>query len=152
MPVSLTKSLSDESAREVLDVIPLVMRGIRNELRKHGARELTVPQFRTLAFLSRRKDPSLSEVAEHIGLTLPSMSALVDGLVSRDLAVRRVHPGDRRRMILELTDRGQTMLRSAREATQAYLAELLRSQSSTDQNTITKAMRILRSVFAEQVP
>jgi DNA-binding MarR family transcriptional regulator len=141
----------DECAREVLENVPLVMRAIRRELREHGARELSVPQFRTLSFLNRNKGASLSEVAEHIGLTLPSMSTLIDGLVMRNFAVRRTHPRDRRRMTLELTDRGQTTLRTAREATQDHLAQLIQHLSQEDRNTVAKSMRILRSIFGEKV-
>ena len=71
-------SAEEQCAREILDTVPVVMRMIRKELRKRGARVLTVPQFRTLAFVNRRKGASLSEAAEHIGLTLPSVSTLVD--------------------------------------------------------------------------
>jgi DNA-binding MarR family transcriptional regulator len=141
----------DECARGVLETVPLVMRVIRGELRKHGARELSVPQFRTLNFLSGHKGASLSEVAEHIGLTLPSMSTLIEGLVTRNFAVRRTHADDRRRVTLELTDRGQSTLRTARDATQDYLAEQLETLSSEDRNTVTKSMRILRSIFEEKI-
>jgi len=135
-------------AREVVEVIPLAMREIRTELRKHGAQELSVPQFRTLNFLNRHRGASLSEVAEHIGLSLPSMSTLVDGLVVRNLAKRRPDSEDRRRMTLELTDRGEATLRASHEATEAYLAELLGHLSPQEKSTVINAMRILRSVFA----
>jgi DNA-binding MarR family transcriptional regulator len=141
----------DDCTREVIETVPLVMRTIRTELRKHGAQELSVPQFRTLNYLSRNKGPSLSKVAEYIGLTLPSMSTLIDGLVNRNLATRQTHPHDRRRMTLELTDRGETILRSARRATNDYLASKLQSLSLEDQNKVTESMRILRSVFASKV-
>ena len=141
----------DECAREVLETVPLVMRVIRSELRKHGARELTVPQFRSLNFLSRNKGASLSEVAEHIGLTLPSMSTLIDGLVTRNFAARRINSEDRRRMTLELTDRGQTTLHSSRDATQAYLAGLLESVSPEERATIIRSMRTLKSILVEKV-
>jgi len=36
-------------------------------------------------------------VAEHVGLRLPSMSALIDGLVERGLVARRQSAVDRRR-------------------------------------------------------
>jgi DNA-binding MarR family transcriptional regulator len=140
----------DECARGVLETVPFVMRVIRRELRKHGARELSVPQFRTLNFLSGHKGASLSEVAEHIGLTLPSMSTLIEGLVSRNYTIRRTDPDDRRRMTLELTERGQSTLRTARDATQDYLAEQLETLSSEDRNTVAKSMRILRTIFAEK--
>jgi DNA-binding MarR family transcriptional regulator len=141
----------EECARKVLDVVPLVMRGIRKQLRKHGARVLSVPQFRTLLFISRNKGASLSEVAEHIGLSMPSMSALVDGLVARNYVVRRTHQYDRRRMTLILTERGETTLRAAREGTQAYLKERFNRFSEAERGTVVRAMRILGQVFSEEV-
>jgi DNA-binding MarR family transcriptional regulator len=147
----LMRSTIDECAREVLETVPLVMRAIRSELREHGAKELSVPQFRTLNFLSGHKGASLSEVADHIGLTLPSMSTLMEGLVTRSFAVRRTDPEDRRRVTLELTDRGHSTLRTARDATQDHLAGLLETLSSEDRGTITRSMRILKSIFAERL-
>jgi DNA-binding MarR family transcriptional regulator len=145
------KAPLEECAREVLDVVPLVMRGIRKQLRKHSARVLSIPQFRTLLFISRHKGASLSDVAEHIGLTLPSMSTLIDGLVTRDFVVRRTHHDDRRRMTLMLTERGETTLRSARQGTQAYLTERLSCFSETERGTVVRGMRILKQVFSKEV-
>lgn len=144
----MVKPSPEGCAREVLEAVPLAMRAIREHLRKHGARILSVPQFRTLLFLSRHKGTSLSDVAEHIGLTLPSMSTLIDGLVDRNYAVRRTDPDDRRRMTLTLTERGETTLKSSRQATQTYLAEQLNRLPETDRKTIVTAMQILRQVFA----
>jgi len=141
----------DECAHEVLDVVPLAMRVIRKKLREHGTQLLSIPQFRTLLFISRNEGASLSEVADHIGLTLPSMSALVDGLVTRNFVTRRTHPDDRRRVDLTLTQQGETTLHSARNATQDYLKERLARLPETERATIVKGMRILRRVFSERV-
>ena len=78
----------DVCAQEILEVVPAVMLAIRAELRRHRTADLSVPQFRTLAFIDRQADASLSDVAEHIGLTLPSMSKIVDGLVTRKFVTR----------------------------------------------------------------
>ena len=137
-------------AQEVLDVVPVVMRTIRAELRRHRAADLSIPQFRTLAFIDRNVDASLSEVAEHIGLTLPSMSKIVDGLVTRKFVTRQTHPTDRRRMTLALTARGLTALQTSRAATRACLAEDLAALSDRQRNTIVQAMEILRPVFTPQ--
>ena len=139
----------DECAHEVLEVVPLAMRVIRKKLREHGTQLLSVPQFRTLSFISRNEGASLSEVAEHIGLTLPSMSTLVDGLVTRNFVVRSTHQDDRRRMDLTLTERGETTLQSARKETQEYLKQRLTGLSESERTTVVKGMRILRRVFTE---
>jgi DNA-binding MarR family transcriptional regulator len=141
----------EDCAREILDAVPLAMRTIRTQLRKHSGSSLSVPQFRTLLFINRHNGTSISEVADHIGLSLPSMSTLVEGLVARSFVLRRVHEDDRRRMTLMLTERGDTALRSARSGAQSYLAEQLKPLSEGQRVTILRAMRILRRVFSEEV-
>ncbi len=141
---------SDTCAQAVLEVVPVVMRTIRARMRQHRAADLSVPQFRTLAFIDRNAGASLSDVAEHIGLTLPSMSKIVDGLVARKLVIRETHPEDRRRMILTLTRSGQTALVTSRKATRACLAEMLAPLSDAERMTIVKAMENLREVFSPE--
>src|SRR5512136_1704820 len=140
----------DACAQEVLEVVPIVMRTIRAELRRHRAADLSIPQFRTLAFIDRNADASLSDVAEHIGLTLPSMSKIVEGLVTRKFVTRQTHPTDRRRMTLALTARGETALQLSRAATRACLAEDLATLSDRQREIIVQAMEILRPVFMSQ--
>jgi DNA-binding MarR family transcriptional regulator len=134
-------------AREVLETAPLVMRAVRAEMRRHRAADLSVPQFRTLTFLNRQAGASLSEVASHIGLKLPSISLLVDGLVERKLISRSTHAADRRRVTLALTARGQSVLEAAHSATQAALAEKLAALSYQDRTIVVQAMQALHSVF-----
>ena len=140
----------DACAQEILEVVPVVMRTIRAEMRRHRTADLSVPQFRTLAFIDRNAGGSLSDVAEHIGLTLPSMSKIVDGLVARKMVTRQTHRTDRRRMTLALTARGQTALQTTREATRACLAEDLAAVTDRERETIRQAMRILRPVFTSR--
>jgi DNA-binding MarR family transcriptional regulator len=140
----------DACAQEILEVVPIVMRTIRAELRRHRAADLSIPQFRTLAFIDRNVDASLSDVAEHIGLKLPSMSKIVDGLVARKFVTRRTHTADRRRMTLALTARGLTALQASRAATRACLAEDLAALSDRQRDIVVQAMEILRPVFMPQ--
>lgn len=137
-------------AQEVLEVVPVVMRTIRAELRRHRAADLSIPQFRTLAFIDRNADASLSDVAEHIGLTLPSLSKIVDGLVNRKFVTRQTARDDRRRMTLALTARGLNALETSRAATRACLAEDLAALSDRQRETVVQAMEILRPIFAAQ--
>jgi MarR family transcriptional regulator for hemolysin len=123
------------------------MRTLRVEMRSHRTPDLTVPQFRTLRFINRSPGVSLSDAAEHIGLTLPSMSKIVDGLVTRQLVIRQPHPEDRRRLTLSLTPSGRAMLQAALEATQACLAEALQRLSDAQRAAVIDAMRTLRPLF-----
>ncbi len=138
----------DEIARHLLEAVPLVMRTIRSEMRSHRDPDLSVPQFRALGFIDRNPGASLSDLAEHMGLALPSASRLVEGLVSRNLAKRQEDRADRRRMVLRLTPGGRDTLAGARQATQERLAARLAAFSRKDRAAITQAMLLLRSAFA----
>jgi len=137
---------SRECAREVLEVVPLVMRVIRAAMRQASAPTLSVPQFRVLVFINRREQASPTQVAEHIGLTLPSMTKLLDGLVRRGLVQRHAHPSDRRRQVLRLTPQGDRELRVALASAQSHLASLLDTLPEDKRDTVASAMAILRSI------
>ena len=135
-----------ETAGELMDVVPRVMRVVRAQMRSHRA-DLSVPEFRTLGFLNGHAGASLGDVADHIGLTLPSISKLVEILVERKLVVREYNRGDRRRVTLALTGRGRAILQSAHGPTEAYLAEMLTALSPAERATVVQAMQVLRPLF-----
>ncbi|MGB8991903.1 MAG: MarR family transcriptional regulator [Desulfobaccales bacterium] len=137
----------DECARQVLEAVPMVMRTIRTEMRSHRGSDLSVPQFRVLVYLHRHEGASLSDIAEHLGLTLPSMSKMIDGLVARQLVTRQMDPGDRRRVTLAATALGRTAMQSAYKATESRLAERLAALPASERHTILKAMQVLESIF-----
>ncbi|MGA9756486.1 MAG: MarR family transcriptional regulator [Desulfobaccales bacterium] len=137
----------DECARQVLEAVPMVMRAIRTEMRSHRGSDLSVPQFRVLVFLNRHEGASLSDIAEHLGLTLPSMSKMIDGLVARNLVTRQMDLKDRRRVTLVLTALGRREMQSAYEASESRLAERLAVLTASDRRTIIKAMQVLESIF-----
>ncbi len=138
---------SDEAARELLEVVPVIVKDIRSEMRSRRSPDLTVPQFRTLAFVDRNKGTSLSAVANHMGLTLPSTSRLVDGLLARGMLTREDNPADRRRVKLGVTNHGLIVLETSRRGTLTYLTDKIASLSSEDREAIIKAMKAMRSVF-----
>jgi len=122
------------------------MRRIRHEMISRTMPGLTVPQFRTLKYLKRNPKTSLSDVAEHLGLTLPSTSKLVQKLVSQKAITRR-EATDRRRVCLSLTASGKEMLAKARIETQQQLAEVLGSLTQDELASLSAALRILNRVF-----
>ena len=90
--------LSPDIASLLMEVVPAVMSYIRAEIRKRRMPGLSVPHFRALIFVHHHQDASLSQVAEHMGLKLPSASKIVDVLTARKLMVRRHSKEDRRLM------------------------------------------------------
>jgi DNA-binding MarR family transcriptional regulator len=138
---------ADAIARELLDVVPVIMRTIRSEMRSHRSNELTVPLFRSLMFLERHPGVSLLDLAGHLGLTPPSVCKIVDGLVEHSLVKRQHSNTDRRKITLALTQAGQRLLDEARTSAQARLVDLLAPLSAQQCESVFEALQIIQPLF-----
>jgi DNA-binding MarR family transcriptional regulator len=134
----------------LMEVAPLVMRNIRASNRSQRADDLTVPRFRALGFVYRHPGASLSGVAEHVGLTSPAASRLVDGLVARGYVVREASAADRRSLALRLSERGATTLEATRQRTQERLAVLLAGVPVGERDGLAHGLETLRALFAPE--
>jgi|SRR5271157_67014 len=135
-------------AHEVLDVVPTIMRTIRAEMRSRRTAELTVPQFRALFFLNRNPGVTLSAVTEHLGLTSPTVCKMIDGMVSHRLVTRVPSSSDRRKVVLTLTVKGQTILEKARSGTQARLMDILAGLTPEDRDSVHHVMQLFQTLFS----
>ena len=127
----------------------MVMRVIRHHLVRHPS-GLSVPQFRTLCYVSTARGSSLTAAADFIGLSAPAMSRLVDGLVEVGMMRRVVSSDDRRHVKLSVTAKGETALREARTLAQAELAEAVSSLKAGERADVVEAMRLLQGVFGPE--
>jgi DNA-binding MarR family transcriptional regulator len=132
----------------LLDVVPLAMRRVRAYMREARAADLSVPQFRALAFLRAHPGATLSDVADHVGLTLPAASRMIDGLVARDYAVRQPSAVNRRCVELRVSDRGREMLEVTRRHTQDALAGILQTLDEDERAAVMRSLETLRMVFS----
>ncbi len=89
----------------------------------------------------------MSEVAEHLGFSLPSASRLVDGLVARGALERAVSQLDRRRVALTLSERGEADLEAARKGATASLAERLLALPPAERSMLVHGLEALGQAF-----
>ncbi len=130
-------------------MVPVLMRFIRGQMRRSRQAGLSVPQFRALVYLSVHEDTSLSAMAEHLGLSLPTASRMVQLLVQRGLVERQEHAEDRRRVALSLTTRGSRVYRTALNATEVALASSLRTLRPQRLARLSEAMQTLNELFSQ---
>lgn len=139
---------ADACADELLETVPLLMRVIRTHVHAKTGAELSMAQFRALAFLGRNRCAMLSDVARFLALTHPAASKLIDGLLVAGLVSRKEHARDRRRVSLELTVAGNrrygAVLRSARK----FLAGEMQHLAVKDRTAVCSALQTLHRVFA----
>ena len=80
-----------------------------------GEIDLSLPQYRVLAFLDEG-GAAPSDLAGRLSVSRPSVTALMDGLITRGLVERHPDPEDGRRVTHHLTGDGRTALQRADRA------------------------------------
>ncbi len=75
---------------------------------------------------------SAADMIRGLGVTKQAASQLIDTLVLRGYLTREVNPDDRRRMTIELTDRGRAAAAIVRASVQAVDAELVQRISAAE--------------------
>jgi DNA-binding MarR family transcriptional regulator len=137
-----------QCAQGVLEVVPTVMRYIRAQMRAHRGAGLSVPQLRALLFVNRHQGAALGSLAEHLGLTPPSTSKLVEELVKRGLLERETSPADRRRLQLGVSPAGKRLLETVLKETHGRLSAALAGLGPGELLSVSQGLRALRSCFA----
>src|SRR5437867_12499543 len=142
----MTRVQAREAAREVLEIIPLVMRTVAAELRAAG--EMPAPaHFGLLSALSVRPR-MLTELASLQGVTLPTMSNSISAMVDRGW-VRRTAPGEDRRVVnIEVTTAGRAALDRVARCAETHLAEVLAPLDVGTRRRLQRGLGELHKVFS----
>lgn len=149
--MSMPDTTPDQVAIAVLETVPPAMRAIREQMRAGRAPGLSVAQFRLLLFVRRNPGSSLSAAAEHLSISLPSASQLVERLVRAGLVSRVVHPEKKRQVELRLTDAGAATLADCDARTRAWLCRRLEGIGDPDLDRLAAALRDLSELLARPV-
>ena len=134
-------------AAEILETVPLLMSVLRAHSRSASSPELSIPQFRALAFVGRTEGGMLCDVASFLGLTPPSASKLIDGLVAKRLLLRHAGTTDRRSISLSLTAAGRRIYERAVQSAEKFLADHLSQLTPSVLENMRHSLEILRSIF-----
>lgn len=86
--------------------------------------DMTLAQFRILLLVARAPERA-SRLATQAAISRPSLTGVLDGLVSRGWVRRLDVDGDRRGVSLEVTAAGRRALRDAQRAVGTQLDEIL---------------------------
>ncbi|MEM8545493.1 MAG: MarR family transcriptional regulator [Cyanobacteria bacterium P01_H01_bin.119] len=82
---------------------------------------LTSSQFDVVATLGNTNGMSMSDIGEKTLITKGTLTGVIDRLIKKDLVRRRNPPGDRRSVVVSLTDKGQQVFEQVFPAHIAYL-------------------------------
>jgi DNA-binding MarR family transcriptional regulator len=143
----MTRIQARVSAREILTLVPLVMRTVAAELRAAG--ELPAPaHFHLLSMLSHQPR-TLSELATLQGVSLPTMSNSISAMVQRGWVTRTAPTRDRRVVIIEVTPNGKSAVERVGRCAETHLADVLAPLDAAARKRLQAGLTVLRSVFTD---
>jgi len=126
---------------------PAVLRLARNLRKETEALGVTSHQVTLLWLVRSRPGLSLRELADEEGISAPSLSGHVDRLEAAGLLRRVRSTDDRRRVGLELTRDGRTLLRRVRARRTTWLAKRLELLSDDERELVEHALPALYSLL-----
>ncbi len=111
---------------------------------------ITMPQAKTLYLVTAAGELHMSALVAALGVSLSTVSGLVDRLVDRGLVARRDDPADRRQVFVASTSAGLALTERFRELNAHLLQTLLRGLADDDLVVVARALEILdRSAGAQ---
>ena len=114
---------TDIVARDLVELSARFAHSFLRWLDGSGAGGFTYPRLRVLETLHCKGPAMMRTLADGLGLSARTLTAVADGLEADGLVRRVAHPTDRRATILELTDAG---FAAADESLEPRLAEISR--------------------------
>jgi DNA-binding MarR family transcriptional regulator len=106
------------------------------------------PRMRVLEILEEGGPMIMRDVADRIGISARNMTAAVDALEDARLVVRRPHPDDRRATLIELTDDGRSMIKTALTPTVDVMTRLFSDFTRREQRQFLSGLIKLREAMA----
>lgn len=108
--------------------------------------ELSTPQLKALLIVSGAEEGiRMRPFAERIGASTPYATGIVDRLMERDLVERMPHPGDRRVVLVRLTEKGKEFLERLSASMRSVAVPLLERLEVDDLAALDRGLGALLS-------
>ena len=100
-----------------------------------------------LKFVSEKDKPTMKELADQFGITPPSVTALIDSLVSERYLMRDLDQSDRRLIRLSLTDKGKQVLKKSLQLARKKIGTILSQMDETEIDNLYSGMSHLLKII-----
>ena len=111
---------------------------------------MTMSQAKVLYLVQAASGLRMSDLSARLGVSLSTVSGVVDRLVDQGLLNRRDDPADRRHVVLWMTDAGTTQLQLFRELNEGQIRALLSRIDAADLVVIEQALDVLAAAAARR--
>ncbi len=113
--------------------------------------ELTMTQLTALQYICHTPNITLKELADRLVIAQSTASELVDRLVKMKYIERKISPEDRRKITLNLSNKGKKFIEQHIKENETFFEKLLKQIPIEEQREYLSAMRKFYQVSLELV-
>jgi DNA-binding MarR family transcriptional regulator len=138
-----------EQSQRIVDLLPIVIKNLRiGGLLDNVRPGLSLSQVLALLALERASagGASMRELAEELGVTVPTTTGLVDRLAREGLVERRPHPTDRRVVLVLPTAEGRDAVRRSAGYLAEVMAAVLSDVDEGERESLVRAVERVRDL------
>lgn len=121
-PMARTRPISEHIAYLLAQANRQVQKQLDDEFRAEG---IPVEQWRILTLLSEKNGRSMSDLTHAALLNHPTLTKMIDRMVSDALVYRRADPADGRRVLIFISERGRAVNERLNRLANQHQAELV---------------------------
>jgi DNA-binding MarR family transcriptional regulator len=125
------------NTRKLISTIFSLKRLIFDELKKNKLFDPKMHiQAETLFFIAEKQKSQMKDIAEHLYITPPSATSLINKLEKNKLIKRTRHPKDRRSVYIELTTAGKKFIKKINKEIETQMTKIWSPLNEEDQRTL----------------
>lgn len=135
---------SSPSLATIRHWIEISMRRSMHDFVRYAKQQgLSMTQVAVLFKIHHHGAVNVTEIGEHLGVSSPAASQLLERLVQMGLVAREEDPTDRRLKRIALTEQGEAAFREGLRAREKWLDELVDRLSPAEQAQVLAAFEVL---------
>jgi len=104
---------------------------------------VTLSQCYVLETLGVKGKLTMNELSQEQGVTLSTMTRVVDVLVRDNIVIRDTIPGDRRKVFIDLTEKGKELAEKLRICTEEFVWKLMEKIPEEKREQVMDSMELL---------
>ncbi|MCD6233304.1 MarR family transcriptional regulator [bacterium] len=134
--------MPDENLERKLIKFFFIMRRVLQEKAKKekGVSPFSFLKFATLRFISKKRNPTMKEIAQWLKITPPSATSLIDSFFKAKLIKREFDRKDRRIIRLKITEKGKKLLKETQQEHRKRMKRFISKLSPRDQKNLLRIL------------
>lgn len=137
----------EKTAARFLGLFPLMREKFFRPVDRITRSRLSHTQFHALAILRRQGAISMSDLAHELHISKQQLTPIVDQLIEMNYVYRKQDEGDRRRVLIGITEAGEEVIQDIRAKKIAMMAEKLDALTDEELDQLVEKLDGIREIL-----